>query len=74
MQLFYDSLEVAIQQEIVPSGYGLLEDEWDEDGYPSFEILKSGCRGGKQLQIAPPDGIWRPRAETLGASCKLQAL
>ncbi|KAF8147914.1 hypothetical protein K438DRAFT_1625828 [Mycena galopus ATCC 62051] len=66
MQLFYDSLEVAIQQEIVPSGYGLLEDEWDEDGYPSFEILKSGRRGGKQLRIALPDGIWRPRAEMWG--------
>ncbi|KAJ7457474.1 hypothetical protein FB451DRAFT_1142707 [Mycena latifolia] len=66
MQLFYDSLEAAIHAEIVPPGYGLLPEEWDEEGYPTFEILKSGRRGGRQLRIALPDFIWRPRAEMWG--------
>ncbi|KAJ7765055.1 hypothetical protein DFH07DRAFT_738012, partial [Mycena maculata] len=62
MQLFYDSLEEAMQADLVPAGYGLLPHEWDEDGYPAFEVLKSG-RGGKKLRVALPDSIWRPRAE-----------
>ncbi|KAJ6593136.1 hypothetical protein B0H19DRAFT_1204903 [Mycena capillaripes] len=66
MQLFYDTLEAAIQDSLVPEGYGLLPDEWDEDGYPTFEILKSGRRGSKQLWVALPDSIWRPRAQMWG--------
>ncbi|KAJ7803955.1 hypothetical protein B0H14DRAFT_2384172, partial [Mycena olivaceomarginata] len=66
MGLFYDALETAIREDIVPPGYGLLPEEWDEEGYPAFEILKSGRRGSKQLRIALPDDIWRPRAEMWG--------
>lgn len=66
MTLFYDALEAAIHQGIVPSGYGLRPEEWGEEGYPSVEILKSGRRGGRQLRIPLPDGIWRPRAEQWG--------
>ncbi|KAF7335795.1 hypothetical protein MVEN_02235500 [Mycena venus] len=66
MELFYDALEAAIREDIVPPGYGLLPEEWDEEGYPAFEILKSGRRGSKQLRIALPDDIWRPRAEMWG--------
>jgi hypothetical protein len=66
MQLFYDSLEAAIHAQIIPPGYGLLPEEWDNGGYPSFEILKSGRRGGRQLRVALPDAVWRPRAEMWG--------
>ncbi|KAJ7851392.1 hypothetical protein B0H14DRAFT_3451359 [Mycena olivaceomarginata] len=66
MGLFCDVLETAIREDIVPPGYGLLPEEWDEEGYPAFEILKSGRRGSKQLRIVLPDDIWRPRAETWG--------
>ncbi|KAJ7146580.1 hypothetical protein C8R44DRAFT_600207, partial [Mycena epipterygia] len=66
MQLFYDSLESAIQDDLVPPGYGLLPQEWDDEGYPTFEILKSGRRGGRQLRVSLPDYIWRPRAEMWG--------
>ncbi|KAJ7467269.1 hypothetical protein B0H11DRAFT_1726227, partial [Mycena galericulata] len=66
MQLFYDSLEAAIRDELVPSGYGLLPEERGDEGYPTFEILKSGRRGGRQLRIALPGSIWRPRAEMWG--------
>ncbi|KAJ7094250.1 hypothetical protein C8R43DRAFT_1092450 [Mycena crocata] len=66
MQLFYDALTEAEEQNIIPPGYGLLPDEWADRVYPSFEILKSGRRGSKQLRIALPDDIWRPRAEMWG--------
>ncbi|KAK7016173.1 hypothetical protein R3P38DRAFT_3321557 [Favolaschia claudopus] len=66
MKLFYDTLEAAIQNNVVPHGYGLQSDEWGEDGYPSFEILKSGRHGSKRLRIALPDFVWRPRAEMWG--------
>jgi hypothetical protein len=40
----------------------MLPEEWDESGYPVFETVKLGRRGGKELHIALPDEIWRPRA------------
>ncbi|KAJ7207543.1 hypothetical protein GGX14DRAFT_366075, partial [Mycena pura] len=61
-QVFEDALEQVQAANIVPAGYGLLENEWDEGVYPSFEILKSGRQSGKELRIALPDSIWRPRA------------
>ncbi|KAJ7728945.1 hypothetical protein DFH07DRAFT_757038, partial [Mycena maculata] len=62
VQVFEDALEQVCAANILPAGYGLLEDEWDDGTYPSFEILKSGQRGRKELRIALPDFIWRPRA------------
>ncbi|KAJ7872820.1 hypothetical protein B0H14DRAFT_2344567, partial [Mycena olivaceomarginata] len=66
MRLFYDTLAEADENGIVFPGYGLLPDEWEDGAYPSFELLKSGRRGGKQLRVALPDSIWRPRAELWG--------
>jgi hypothetical protein len=66
MQLFYDTLLAAHDHGIIPPGYGLRPEEWDEGGYPTFEILKSGRRGGRELRVALPDSIWRPRAELWG--------
>lgn len=61
-QVFEDALERVRAARIIPEGYGLLEDEWEDGVYPSFQILKSGRRGGKELRIALPDFVWRPRA------------
>ncbi|KAJ7769858.1 hypothetical protein B0H16DRAFT_1715509 [Mycena metata] len=66
MELFYNALDAANEGAMVPPGYGLLPQEWDDGIYPTFEILKSGRRGGKQLRVALPDSIWRPRAEMWG--------
>ncbi|KAF8209154.1 hypothetical protein K438DRAFT_1572843, partial [Mycena galopus ATCC 62051] len=66
MQIFHAALSAADENGLVPPGYGLLPEEWEEDVYPSFEILKSGRRGGKELRVALPDSIWRPRAEMWG--------
>lgn len=66
MSLFHDTLSVAHDADIIPPGYGLLPHEWEDGVYPTYEILKSGRRGGKQLRVALPDSIWRPRAEMWG--------
>ncbi|KAJ7016807.1 hypothetical protein C8F04DRAFT_1215348 [Mycena alexandri] len=66
MQLFHDALSAAEEVELIPEGCGLLPDEWVDGVYPSFEILKSGRHGTKQLRVALPDSIWRPRAEMWG--------
>jgi hypothetical protein len=66
MQLFHDTFAAANENGIIPPGYGLLPEEWNDGVYFTFEILKSGRRGIKQLRIALPDSIWRPRAEVWG--------
>ncbi|KAJ6476126.1 hypothetical protein C8R45DRAFT_834301 [Mycena sanguinolenta] len=65
-QLFHDTRAAADEIDFLPEGYGLLPDEWEDGVYPSDEILKSGHRGGKELRVALPDSIWRPRAEMWG--------
>ncbi|KAJ7732948.1 hypothetical protein DFH07DRAFT_755085, partial [Mycena maculata] len=66
MQLFYDTLTAADAGNIIPPGYGLLPDEWENGVYPTHEILKSGGRGRRELRVKLPDAIWRPRAEMWG--------
>ncbi|KAJ6624168.1 hypothetical protein B0H10DRAFT_1785093, partial [Mycena sp. CBHHK59/15] len=66
MQLFHDALSAANETGLVPPGYGLLPDEWEDGVYLTYEILRSGRRGTKELRIALPDSIWRPRAEMWG--------
>ncbi|KAG5220185.1 Integrase catalytic domain-containing protein [Salix suchowensis] len=49
-QLFETAVSVAQEHNFVPAGYGVLLDEWDDDGYPSEEIITSGKKGGKELR------------------------
>ncbi|THU88654.1 hypothetical protein K435DRAFT_866076 [Dendrothele bispora CBS 962.96] len=48
MQLFRDSLEAAVQADIVPHGYGILPEEWSDKHYPTVEIIRTGRKGGKR--------------------------
>ncbi|KAJ7442957.1 hypothetical protein FB451DRAFT_1343823 [Mycena latifolia] len=66
MEIFHATLSAANKEGMVPEGYGLLPEEWDGGVYPTFEILKLGRRGSRQLRVALPDSIWRPRAEMWG--------
>jgi hypothetical protein len=50
-----------LQNEYVPSGFNLLEHEWDEGGYPTHQELKIGARRQTQL-IELPIQLWLPRA------------
>lgn len=46
----------------IPSGLGMLEEEWDEDGYSEIEVISSKRQGKKNITVMLPDFIWRPRA------------
>ncbi|KAJ7663599.1 hypothetical protein B0H14DRAFT_2425156 [Mycena olivaceomarginata] len=39
---FFPLLTDLIRQDIIPTGYGMLPEEWDEDSYPDVEILYMG--------------------------------
>ncbi|KAJ7683490.1 hypothetical protein B0H14DRAFT_2422414, partial [Mycena olivaceomarginata] len=63
MQLVHDTLSAAEEIGLIPPGYGLLPDKWEDGVYPSYEILKSGRCSGKALRVALLDSIWRPAQE-----------
>ena len=50
-----------MHQETVPVGYGVLPEEWDEDGYPDVEILSAGKKTQINVSLAHP--IWLQRAK-----------
>lgn len=60
--IFTDALDKVKQSGIIPNNFGMLPEEWDNEGYPSFEIVKLGRRAGQLLHVALPDDVWRPRA------------
>ncbi|KAJ7144675.1 hypothetical protein C8R46DRAFT_1159249 [Mycena filopes] len=66
LPIFDAALAEAHRLLVVPAGYGLLPDEWENGAYPAFEILKSGRKGSKELRVALPDVLWRARAELWG--------
>ncbi|KAJ6456213.1 hypothetical protein C8R47DRAFT_1248997, partial [Mycena vitilis] len=66
MAVFELTLERAERRGLVPAGYGLLEEEWEDGSYPAYEILRSGRKGSKELRVALPDVLWRARAEMWG--------
>jgi hypothetical protein len=55
-------LATARTEEAIPEGYGVLPSEWEDGTYLSYETIKSGRRGAKELNVALPDHIWRPRS------------
>jgi hypothetical protein len=66
---FDEALAVILDQDAeteIPLGYGLLPEEWEDEEYPSVEIIRTGRRGGKELRVALPDFEWRPRAVLWG--------
>lgn len=65
MQAFTTALDIVREQGMLPEGYGLLPEEWDDNEYPAFWVIKSGRRG-KDLTISLPDARWRARSELWG--------
>ncbi|KAG2070128.1 hypothetical protein BDR04DRAFT_936903, partial [Suillus decipiens] len=59
---FHQALAQVQEAEHIPEGFGVFLYEWDDDEYPSYEIIRSGRQGSKELYIPLPDFIWRPRA------------
>ncbi|KAF8587698.1 hypothetical protein K439DRAFT_1337257, partial [Ramaria rubella] len=61
--LFEQALEPANTNNIIPSDYGLLADEWEENEYPTYEPLKCGHKH-KELIFELPTEVWYPHAVT----------
>jgi len=73
-EAFNEALEEVLEgKHDPPRHFGLYPDEWDNEGYPPYEFIKSGRRGAnRELRIELPDATWRPRAELWGkAVCML---
>ncbi|KAL1725615.1 hypothetical protein EV714DRAFT_220951, partial [Schizophyllum commune] len=62
--LFLSGFEQAEKQGLLPANMNIRQEEWEGGVYPSFEIIRSGRKGKKELRIALPDSVWRSRAET----------
>jgi hypothetical protein len=61
--VFNGALDELCAQGLIPNGFGMTQEEWGDNGYPSYEDIHPGQRGRKALRINLPDFIWRPRAE-----------
>ena len=64
-EAFTENLELLVWGETLPPGFGLLPEEWGEEGYPPVEPIPYGRRGGMK-DIPLPDQIWCPRAVLWG--------
>lgn len=62
-QTFRGVLQSLNETGYLPEGYGICRDEWDNGRYPTLEVITTGRRGARQLEIGLVDHIWRPRAE-----------
>ncbi|KAK7012593.1 hypothetical protein R3P38DRAFT_2549489 [Favolaschia claudopus] len=60
-QAFRGALAEVIRQGIVPQGYGVRAEEWEDGTYPAMETINPGTRG-KEMVIALPRDVWLPRA------------
>lgn len=58
---FLSILAMVVRDDLVPIGYGVLVDEWDDDNYSELEIIKPGTKG-KEIEVVLPREIWLPRA------------
>ncbi|KAE9386033.1 hypothetical protein BT96DRAFT_960656 [Gymnopus androsaceus JB14] len=76
MAIFDETLQLAVEAEILPIGYGICPEEWEDNHYPSVEIIQTGRKGAKELSVQLPDFVWRPRAHlwTLGLSVMEQII
>ncbi|KAJ7571931.1 hypothetical protein C8J56DRAFT_810197, partial [Mycena floridula] len=61
-ELFRRTSSALNESGYIPESYNLRPEEWDEDGYPAFEIIRTGRTSTKELRVSLPDEIWRPRA------------
>ncbi|KAK7678905.1 hypothetical protein QCA50_018045 [Cerrena zonata] len=62
LNIFRNALQQVRNEVIIPEEYGILENEWEENGYPTVETIQSGRRRRREITLGLPDNIWRPRA------------
>ncbi|KAG8712861.1 hypothetical protein FRC08_014000 [Ceratobasidium sp. 394] len=59
---FCDAWSVACQDGFKPTGYGILQGEWDGDTYPSEHYIGNSRRVNSSLFIPLSHSVWFPRA------------
>lgn len=59
-QLLLHLLDEARDSNQLPTHYSIHPEEWEDGRYPSYEVIRTGRKGKKQLRISLPDEIWRP--------------
>ncbi|KAJ7436669.1 hypothetical protein B0H11DRAFT_1754590 [Mycena galericulata] len=59
---FFAVLSEVVRQEVTPAGYGLLPEEWDEEGYPDVEIWRAGKQMKTKIRVSLAHPIWSQRA------------
>ncbi|KAI0695883.1 hypothetical protein BC835DRAFT_1272714, partial [Cytidiella melzeri] len=68
---FCAALVILQDSHVVPGGYGLLPDEWEDSTYPTLEVLRSSRRGRREITISLPETVWQPRAELWACAVEL---
>ncbi|KAJ7032986.1 hypothetical protein C8F04DRAFT_1003267 [Mycena alexandri] len=53
--------DILSRPEDLPQGYGIVDDEWEDEDYPEVEVIRPGTRG-KELRVILPRGEWYARA------------
>ncbi|THU78546.1 hypothetical protein K435DRAFT_699855, partial [Dendrothele bispora CBS 962.96] len=62
-EIFSKSLSDLRAEEIIPEGFKILPQEWEDSTYPSYYHIRSGRKTNQALLVELPDLIWRPRSE-----------
>lgn len=57
-QLYAQALQEVAVRGILPTGFGIRREEWEDGVYLPFELLKTGRRAGQHLRVELPDLIW----------------
>ena len=64
LEVFHQTLGLYTTNNFIPFGYGMRQEEWEDGQYPSIQIIPSGRRGSRELQVGLPHEIWISRSET----------
>jgi len=59
---YWRALGQVVDDSVIPAGYGLFADEWEDGVYPVIEKIKVGWRAGKIWEISLAEPIWQHRS------------
>ncbi|KIO21223.1 hypothetical protein M407DRAFT_80615, partial [Tulasnella calospora MUT 4182] len=61
-KVFRESLASIIEQDIIPLGYGVRIEEWDDGTYSDLGYIPVGPRSERRKPVLLPAEVWLPRA------------
>lgn len=57
LTLFQIALQQSQLEDIIPGNYGILEEQWGEDEYPTIETIQSVQCGCREVMVELPNSI-----------------